>query len=104
MEGAQSIIDDAVSAFGTVDILINNAGILRDKSFKNMDMADWDIVMDVHLNGSGYVTRAAWPSCLRNATEELSSPALPLGYSEISDKQTTVRQNGHAGHHERACN
>ena len=64
MEGAQSIIDDAVSAFGTVDILINNAGILRDKSFKNMDMADWDIVMDVHLNGSGYVTRAAWPVML----------------------------------------
>ena len=60
-EGAQSIIDDAVSAYGTVDILINNAGILRDKSFKNMDMADWDMVMDVHLNGSGYVTRAAWP-------------------------------------------
>ena len=60
-EGAQSIIDDAVSAYGTVDILVNNAGILRDKSFKNMNMADWDMVMDVHLNGSGYVTRAAWP-------------------------------------------
>jgi len=60
-EGAQSIIDDAVNAYGTVDILVNNAGILRDKSFKNMDMADWDMVMDVHLNGSGYVTRAAWP-------------------------------------------
>ena len=59
--GAQSIIDDAVSAYGTVDILVNNAGILRDKSFKNMEMADWDIVMDVHLNGSGYVTKAAWP-------------------------------------------
>jgi len=59
--GAQSIIDDAVSAFGTVDILVNNAGILRDKSFKNLDMADWDIVMDVHLNGSAYVTKAAWP-------------------------------------------
>jgi NAD(P)-dependent dehydrogenase (short-subunit alcohol dehydrogenase family) len=60
-EGARSIIDDAVSAYGTVDILVNNAGILRDKSYKNMDMADWDMVMDVHLNGSGYVTRAAWP-------------------------------------------
>lgn len=59
--GAQSIIDDAVSAYGTVDILVNNAGILRDKSFKNMDMNDWDIVLDVHLNGSAYVTKAAWP-------------------------------------------
>ena len=59
--GAQSIIDDAVSAYGTVDILVNNAGILRDKSFKNMEMDDWDIVMDVHLNGSAYVTKAAWP-------------------------------------------
>lgn len=61
MEGAQSIVDDAVNAFGTVDILVNNAGILRDKSFKNMDMGDWDLIMAVHLNGTGYVTRAAWP-------------------------------------------
>lgn len=60
-EGAQSIVDDAVSAFGTVDILVNNAGILRDKSFKKLDLNDWDIVMDVHLNGSAYVTHAAWP-------------------------------------------
>ena len=60
-EGAQSIIDDAVAEFGTVDILVNNAGILRDKSFKKLDLDDWDIIMDVHLNGTGYVTRAAWP-------------------------------------------
>ena len=59
-EGAQSIIDDAVNAYGTVDILVNNAGILRDKSFKNMDLGDWDVVMNVHLNGSAYVTKAAW--------------------------------------------
>jgi NAD(P)-dependent dehydrogenase (short-subunit alcohol dehydrogenase family) len=59
--GAKSIIDDAVSEFGTVHILINNAGILRDKSFKKLELADWDLVMDVHLNGSAYVTHAAWP-------------------------------------------
>ena len=59
--GAQSIIDDAVNAYGTVDILVNNAGILRDKSFKKMNMDDWDIVMDVHINGTAYVTKAAWP-------------------------------------------
>ena len=60
-EGAKSIIEDAVAEFGTVDILINNAGILRDKSFKKMPLEDWDIVMDVHLNGTAYVTHAAWP-------------------------------------------
>jgi NAD(P)-dependent dehydrogenase (short-subunit alcohol dehydrogenase family) len=60
-EGAKSIIDDAVKAFGTVHILVNNAGILRDKTFKKMPLDDWDIVMDVHLNGTAYVTHAAWP-------------------------------------------
>jgi NAD(P)-dependent dehydrogenase (short-subunit alcohol dehydrogenase family) len=59
--GAQSIIDDAVSAFGTIDILVNNAGILRDKSYKKMTLEEWDLVMAVHLNGTAYVTHAAWP-------------------------------------------
>ena len=60
-EGAKSIIDDAVAEFGTIDILVNNAGILRDKSFKKMPLDDWDIVMDVHMNGTAYATHAAWP-------------------------------------------
>ncbi|MEM7097159.1 MAG: SDR family NAD(P)-dependent oxidoreductase [Pseudomonadota bacterium] len=59
--GAKSVIDDAVNAFGRVDILVNNAGILRDKSFKKMSLEEWDIVIDVHLNGTAYVTHAAWP-------------------------------------------
>ncbi len=59
--GAKSIVEDAVSEFGTIDILINNAGILRDKSFKNMSLDDWDLVINVHLNGTAYVTHAAWP-------------------------------------------
>ena len=60
-EGAKSIITDAVDAFGTIDIVVNNAGILRDKSFKNMSLDEWDLVMDVHMNGTAYVTHAAWP-------------------------------------------
>ena len=59
--GAQSIIDDAVSAFGTVDIVVNNAGILRDKTFRKMPLEDWRLLLDVHLTGSAYVTHAAWP-------------------------------------------
>ncbi len=64
--GAKSVVDDAVAEFGTVDILVNNAGILRDKTFKKLPLEDWDIVMDVHLNGSAYVTHAAWPIMMEN--------------------------------------
>lgn len=60
-EGASRIIQDAVDAFGTVHILVNNAGILRDKSFRKMPLEDFDLVMQVHMNGSAYVTHAAWP-------------------------------------------
>ncbi len=59
--GAKSIVDDAVAAFGTVDIVVNNAGILRDKSFKNMTLDEFDLVIDVHLRGTAYVTKFAWP-------------------------------------------
>ena len=59
--GARSIIDDAMNAFGRIDILVNNAGILRDRSFKKMSLEEWDLVLDVHLNGTAYVTHAAWP-------------------------------------------
>ncbi|MBV1876647.1 MAG: SDR family NAD(P)-dependent oxidoreductase [Pseudomonadales bacterium] len=60
-EGAKSIITDAVAEFGTIDIVVNNAGILRDKSFKKMSLDEWDLVMNVHMNGTAYVTHAAWP-------------------------------------------
>ena len=59
--GAQSIVQTAIDAFGRIDILVNNAGILRDKTFKNMTLDEWDLVMNVHLNGAAYVTHAAWP-------------------------------------------
>ena len=60
-DGARGIIETAVNTYGTVDILINNAGILRDKSFKKMSLDEWDAVINVHLNGSAYVTWHAWP-------------------------------------------
>jgi NAD(P)-dependent dehydrogenase (short-subunit alcohol dehydrogenase family) len=60
-EGAARIVKTAVDAFGTVDIVVNNAGILRDKSFKKMTLEEWDMVINVHLNGSAYVTWHAWP-------------------------------------------
>ncbi len=65
-EGAQRLVDQAVSEFGGLDILINNAGSLRDKTFGKMEMADWDFVLKVHLSGTAYCTRAAWPVMQKN--------------------------------------
>jgi NAD(P)-dependent dehydrogenase (short-subunit alcohol dehydrogenase family) len=58
--GAQNIIKTAMDTWGRVDILVNNAGILRDKSFNNMDMEDFEFVVQVHLMGTVYCTKAAW--------------------------------------------
>ena len=59
-EGGEAIVQSAIDAFGRVDIVINNAGILRDKTFHNMTPELLDPVLDVHLKGAFYVTRPAW--------------------------------------------
>ena len=60
-EGGQGIVQAAIDAFGRIDIVINNAGILRDKTFHNMTPDMVDAVLDVHVKGAFNVTRAAWP-------------------------------------------
>ena len=56
----QAMVAAALAEWGRVDILVNNAGILRDKSFAKMDLADFRLVMDVHLMGAVHCTKAVW--------------------------------------------
>ena len=58
----QAMVQQAVDAWGRVDILVNNAGILRDKSFAKMELADFRLVLDVHLMGAVHCSKAVWPS------------------------------------------
>ena len=63
---AAAIVEQAVDEFGTVDILVNNAGILRNRTFKNTSLKDFQLVVQVHLLGSAYVSHAAWPIMYEN--------------------------------------
>lgn len=60
-DSAQNMVDTAISHFGHLDVVVNNAGIVRDRIFHKMSVEEWKAVVDVHLNGSFYVSRAAAP-------------------------------------------
>jgi NAD(P)-dependent dehydrogenase (short-subunit alcohol dehydrogenase family) len=57
----QAMVQQAMDTWGRIDIVVNNAGILRDKTFAKMDLADFRLVLDVHLMGAVHCTKAAWP-------------------------------------------
>ncbi len=61
VEDGDKIVKTAVDAFGRIDVIINNAGILRDTTFHKMTQQDWDLIYKVHLLGAFRVTHAAWP-------------------------------------------
>jgi 3-hydroxyacyl-CoA dehydrogenase/3a,7a,12a-trihydroxy-5b-cholest-24-enoyl-CoA hydratase len=66
VEEGEKLVQAALDNFGRVDIVINNAGILRDRSLVRMSDMDWDLVHRVHLRGAFMVTRAAWPHMKKN--------------------------------------
>ena len=61
VENGEAVVKTALDSFGRIDIVVNNAGILRDVSFHKMSADDWNLVFTVHLIGTYAVTKAAWP-------------------------------------------
>ncbi|KAL7069973.1 hypothetical protein ACQ4LE_011062 [Meloidogyne hapla] len=66
VDRGESIVQTAIKNYGRIDVVINNAGILRDTSFAKMSELDWDLVIKVHLKGAFSVTKAAWPYMREN--------------------------------------
>lgn len=72
-------METAIQAFGKVDVLVNNAGILRDKSFTKMTDQDWDLVLRVHLRGTFKTTKAVWPIFLKQKYGRIINTASAVG-------------------------
>jgi NAD(P)-dependent dehydrogenase (short-subunit alcohol dehydrogenase family) len=78
-EGAEEIIQTARDAFGRIDIVVNNAGILRDKSFGKMTVEEFDSVLAVHVRGSFLVSRAAFPHMKEQRYGRIVNTSSPAG-------------------------
>ena len=78
-EGGASIVQTAIDNFGTVDAVVNNAGILRDKSFANMSEEELALIIDVHLKGAFFVSQPAFKVMKENAYGRIVNVASPSG-------------------------
>ena len=83
VENGERVIETAIKEFGRIDILLNNAGILRDVSFKNMTDEDWDLVIKVHVKGAFKVDRPADYFRWRLNTDHISLLSAPEQHGRI---------------------
>lgn len=84
------IVENALDAFGRVDVVVNNAGILRDKTFHKMEDADWDLVYQVHVEGAYKVTAPPGRTCASRPTGGWCSPPRPRASTATSARATTA--------------
>ena len=97
-ESAQNIIKTAIDAYGKIDILINNAGILRDKSMMKMEIQDWDLIIAVHLSGTFFCTKAAFPHMREAGYGRILSTASSAGlYGNFGQTNYAAAKLGIAG-------
>ncbi|KAK6455767.1 uncharacterized protein RJT20DRAFT_50086 [Scheffersomyces xylosifermentans] len=94
----EKIVETAVKNFGTVHIVINNAGILRDSSFKKITEKDFKLVLDVHLNGAYKVTQAAWPYFRKQGYGRIVNTSSPAGlYGNFGQTNYSAAKSGLIG-------
>ncbi|KAG0145961.1 hypothetical protein CROQUDRAFT_671457 [Cronartium quercuum f. sp. fusiforme G11] len=79
VEDGESVVKSALNHFGDLHVIVNNAGILRDKSFISMTDSDWDIVQKVHVKGTYSVTKAAWPIFLKQKFGRIVNTTSAVG-------------------------
>lgn len=97
-DSAQKIIGTAIDTYGKIDVLINNAGILRDKSMMKMEAKDWELVIAVHLSGTFYCTKAALPNMRENGFGRILSTASAAGlYGNFGQTNYGAAKMGIAG-------
>jgi NAD(P)-dependent dehydrogenase (short-subunit alcohol dehydrogenase family) len=97
-ESAQNIIKTAIDAYGKIDILINHAGILRDKSMMKMEIQDWDLIIAVHLSGTFFCTKAAFPHMREAGYGRILSTASSAGlYGNFGQTNYAAAKLGIAG-------
>lgn len=98
VEFGEKIIKQTIDKYGRIDILINNAGILRDKAFKNLDKNDWDLIVKVHLNGAYACCKAAWPYMVKQKYGRIINVSSPSGlYGSFGQANYSMAKAGLIG-------
>lgn len=94
----EKVVEAAIQHFGKVDVLVNNAGNLRDKSFRKMSLDDWEAVQKVHVLGAFKITRAAWPHFERQKYGRVIMTASAAGlYGSFGQTNYSAAKLGLAG-------
>ncbi|KAJ3370085.1 hypothetical protein GGF31_004702 [Allomyces arbusculus] len=98
VEDGDKVVDTAIKAFGRIDVIVNNAGILRDKSFTRLTDADWDLIHRIHLRASYKIIKAAWPHMVKNKYGRIINTSSAVGlYGNFGQTNYSAAKAGIVG-------